>query len=154
MSTTALKTGRLAVIAALFAGAFVGGGALAGPAMASVPASPSISGSAALTPQGDLVLVVHGSGFTPGGPVHVEVDEDGVGRVSSTDVVASSREWVCDDGGLKPHCYWVGINGAVDTSLPLPPAPCGPVGAVGTVTATNSDTGAVASQRINWGGVC
>jgi hypothetical protein len=119
--------------------------------VASAATSPTI---AAPSPTIDISLPVQGSGFTPGGHVHVEVDF-GTAVVSSTNVVASesSSSWVCVYG-LKPVCHEVTFPGGhFQTALALSNLGCGG-SAAGTVKATDLSTGSVASESIVWTTMC
>lgn len=114
--------------------------------------SPTVQGSTTMDwSTGHWTVEVTGAGFTPAAAVHIEVDADWYGPVSTADVQASQRSWECDDAGLKPRCSWVGVNGRVEAALPLsPPGPCYLGTDYGTVVATDEATGLTATGRISW----
>jgi hypothetical protein len=62
--------------------------------------------------------VIAGSGFTPGGQVHLEVDLNG-SVVTSTTVTAHNRIQTCDYDQVKPICIWSG-GGTFTTTLSIP----------------------------------
>ena len=125
-------------------------GPLAG--VASAATSPTITAPAVTV---GFSLPVGGSGFTPGGQVHLEVDSDTAGVPStSTNVVASEprSSWVCVYA-LKPMCREDTIpGGRFQTTLALSNTGCG--SASGTVKATDLSTGSVASEPIVWTTMC
>jgi hypothetical protein len=125
-------------------------GPLAG--VASAATSPTITVPAATV---GIDLPVAGSGFTPGGQVHLEVDSGTVGVPStSTNVVASepTSTLVCGYG-VKPSCHEVTVpGGQFHTTVALSNTGCG--SAAGTVKATDLSTGSVVSEPIVWTTMC
>jgi hypothetical protein len=124
-------------------------GPLAG--AASAASSPTIS---APSSTGNTSLPVAGSGFAPGGQVHLEVDS-GTAVVSSTNVVASepSSSFVCVYG-VKPVCHQVTIpGGQFQTTVALSILGCGVI-ADGILKATDLSTGSIANESIWWEGMC
>lgn len=125
-------------------------GPLAG--VASAATSPTITAPYATVGIG---LPVAGSGFTPGGQVHIEVDSGTAGVPStSTNVVASepTSTLVCGYG-VHPVCRQVTLpGGQFNTTVALSNTGCG--SAAGTVKATDLSTGSVASEPIVWTTMC
>jgi hypothetical protein len=121
-------------------------GPLAGAASAAT--SPTITGPSGTI---DTSLPVAGSGFTPGGQVHLEVDS-GTAVISSANVVASepNATEVCVHG----VCHEViTLGGWFQTTVALSNLGCAVI-AHGTVKATDLSTGRVASKAISWEGPC
>jgi len=119
--------------------------------VASATTSPTIT---APSPTVNISLLVQGSGFTPGGQVHLEVDS-GTAVVSSTNVVASepSSYLVCVYG-VKPVCHQVTTpGGQFQATVALSNLGCDG-SAAGTVKATDLSTGSVASEPIVWTTMC
>ena len=125
-------------------------GPLAG--VASAATSPTIT---APSPIVAISLPVAGSGFTPGGQVHIEVDSGTAGVPStSTNVVASepTSTLVCGYG-VHPVCRQVTLpGGQFNTTVALSNTGCG--SAVGTVKATDLSTGSIATEPIVWTTMC
>jgi hypothetical protein len=118
---------------------------------ASAAVSPSIT---ATLIDGGPAVEVAGSGFTPGGQVHIEADS-GTAVVSSANVVASEtvRTWVCVYG-VKPACHEVTLpGGTFATTVALQLLGCAAV-AQDTITATDLSTGRVASKAVLSVGLC
>jgi hypothetical protein len=117
------------------------------PAGAAWAASPTIKATIGST---DNVNVT-GSGFTPGGQVHVQLDA-GTTVISATNVAANLPSLTCTRGGLKPFCVSF-PGGYFATSLIPSQLGCGEV-ANGLVQATDLATDLTTEEPISWVGAC
>jgi len=120
-------------------------------ALASVAAAGPLAGTASAAPSPTIsyhpdTAAFSGSGYTPGGQVHV-IETVNQTIIGSTTVTASPP---CNPWGYCPKPGQI-----IGWLLPHPGNTLGCAQTVtGTVTATDATTGSIASEPVTWMGLC